>query len=146
MNAGRLPLRTCWVIIPVVLLSFCVGSGFELSPPEWLHGAWQSEPTLEETEYVRWEFTADNAIYEYHDPEYDIHTTINLRTDFAEKWVRDLEEQDDYAVAYEIPIDRVRHFFTQRLDESTGEIEDPSVLEYCANAMLSGGCWELHKQ
>ena len=148
MKAEKLPRRTsCLVIVvtAIAILSSCGGSGFELAPPERLHGAWQSEPSEEEPEYVRREFTADNAIYEFHDPAYNVHSTINLRTDFAGNWVRDMETQEDYGTDYEILIDRIPHRFWQPLDESTGEIENPYLLEYNVGTMF-GRSWDLHMQ
>ena len=146
MSADRLPPRSILSKIALmILLSSCAWSGFELAPPEWIQGVWQSEPTVQEPEYVRWEFTADNAIYEFHDPEYDIHSTIDLRIDFAGKWVRDQAAQDDWAMSYYILIDRVELHFLQFFDEA-GAIEDPSVIEYNASGMFFGGSWNLQKQ
>ena len=146
MSADRLSLKRILPLLFVLAsLVSCGGSGFELAPPEWLQGIWQSEVTAEQPAYVKWEFMADNAMYEFHDPDYDIHTTINLLTSFTGKWVRDLNEESEFGTSYTILIDRVQHGFFQGFDD-TGAIEDPSVVVYDANTTFSWYEWELNKQ
>lgn len=134
----------CLIITIILYLPSCRGSGFEIAPPTRIHGVWQSASTAEETAYVVWVFTAENAIYEYHDPQYDIHSTVNLQTDLADKWLRDLEIQEDYSLGYNILINRVEHRFSQQLDE-IGAVQEPGALEYCSSALF-GRCWNLQKQ
>jgi hypothetical protein len=138
--------KTAYHLTPLIILALsvlsCDGRVVLLAPPDWIQGAWQSDSSPG-IEYVRWEFTASNAIYEYHDPANDIHSTVDLSIDFAGRTVTDDPEDD--ANRYEIQIELKGHDFYQETDE-TGAATDPSTLEYSTSAVGESWSWELLKQ
>ena len=148
MAQKRLLCRSIPVFFSVLLLlSSCGGTEFEITPPAWIYGVWQSNSTPERPEYVKWTFTVDSALYEYHHPELDIHTAIAVPADFEGRWVRDEETDDELELGYNVLIDRVRHHFWQQIDGENGEVADPTLVGYCAEAIMSSSCWgELVKQ
>lgn len=146
MKSARAAKFVCRFILPIILtLSVLACDGFSvvLAPPDWIQGAWQSDTSQAGAEYVRWEFTADNAVYEYHDPANDVHSTINLGTHFAGRSVTD--DAEDGPNDYKIVIELKQHEFYQETDQG-GVVTDPTALGYRVGAAGRTWAWELSKQ
>ena len=142
--ANRVQYKTVCLFLLFSLFIFIYSCGKNtviLAPPDWILGTWQSD-SGSGAEYILWVFTADNAVYEYHDSANSVQSTINLEIDFMDKWIRD-EVSDE---AYEILIDRNTHSFYPQPDETTGLIDDPTILDYYPSGAFSSRSWELTKQ
>jgi hypothetical protein len=146
VKSARTAKFTCRFILPAILaiaMLSCDPLSVVLAPPDWIQGTWQSDTSQADAEYVRWVFTTDNAVYEYHDPANDEHVTIDLGSHFAGRSVTD--DSEDGQNQYKIMIELKQHEFYQEIDQED-VVTDPAALGYRVGAAGRSWVWELAKQ